>query len=165
VRQSGSRLSRTALVGPLHGEPVKLCLFLFASGLVFAADWDAVQRIPGAQKIEVTERSRGGRSRATLVSSSPDAVVVREASGERSIPRADIRELRVFDSTRRAHRGLLWMLVGAGAGAGASLGACVSCAGEGRDTAMYVPLGVAVGAATGALGFLSSPYRTVYKGR
>lgn len=144
---------------------MKLCLFLFASGLVFAADWDAVQRIPTAQKIEVTERSGGGRLRATLVSASPDTVVVREASGERSIPRADIRELRVFDSGRRAHRGFLWTLVGAGAGAGASLAACIQCPGEGRDMTTWVPLGVAVGAAIGALGFSSPPYRTVYKSR
>jgi hypothetical protein len=165
VRQSASWLSGTALVGPLLGAPVKLCFFLLASGLSFAADWDAVRRIPAAQRIEVTERSRGGRLRATLVSAGPDSVVVREASGERSILRADIRELRVFDSGRRAHRGLFWMLVGAGAGTGASLGACVSCAGEGRNTATYVPLGVAVGAAIGAIGFFSSPYETVYKGR
>lgn len=144
---------------------MKLCLFLFVSGLVFAADWDAVQRIPAAQKIEVTERSGGGRLRATLVSTSPDTIVVREASGERSIPRTDIRELRVFDPGRRVHRGLLWTLIGAGAGAGASLAACISCAGEGRNTATYVPLGVAGGAAIGALGFLSSPYRIVYKSR
>ena len=76
---------------------MKLCLLLFASSLVFAADWDAVQRIPAAQRIEVTERSGGGRLRATLVSASPDTVVVREPSGERSNPQADIRELRVFD--------------------------------------------------------------------
>jgi len=144
---------------------MKLCLFLFVSCLVFAADWDAVQRIPAAQRIQVTERSGGGRLRATLVSASPDTIVVREASGERSIPRAEIRELRVFDSERRAHRGFLWMLVGAGAGAGASLTACISCSGEGRNTATYVPLGVAGGAAIGALGFLSSPYRTVYRSR
>jgi hypothetical protein len=144
---------------------MKLCLFLFAGSLIFAADWDAVQRIPAAQKIEVTERSGSGRLRATLVSAGPDTVVVREASGERSIPRANIRELRVFDSGRRAHRGVLWTLVGAGAGAGASLAGCISCSGEGRDTAKYVPLGVAGGAAIGALGFLSSPYRTVYKSR
>ena len=103
--------------------------------------------------------------RATLVSASPDTVVVREASGERSIPRADIRELRVFDSGRRAHRGFLWTLVGAGAGAGASLAACIQCPGEGRDMTTWVPLGVAVGAAIGALGFSSPPYRTVYKSR
>jgi hypothetical protein len=144
---------------------MKLCLFLFASSLVFAADWDAVQRIPATQRIEVTDRSGGGRLRATLVAASADTVVVREASGERSIPRANIRKLRVFDSGRRAHRGFLWTLVGAGAGAGASLAACVSCPGEGREMTKYVPLGVGVGAAVGALGFLSSPYRTVYKSR
>jgi hypothetical protein len=144
---------------------MKLCLLLFASSLVFAADWDAVQRIPAAQRIEVTERSGGGRLRATLVSASPDTVVVREASGERSIPRADIRELRVFDPGRKTHRGLLWTLIGAGAGAGASLAACIDCQGEGRAMTKYVPLGVAVEAAIGALGFLSSPYRTVYRSR
>jgi hypothetical protein len=144
---------------------MKLCLFLFVSSLVFAADWDAVQRIPAAQKIEVTERSGRGRLRATLVSAGPDSIVVLEASSERSIPRADIRELRVFDPGRRVHRGLLWTLIGAGAGAGASLAACVSCPGEGRNMAGYVPLGVAGGAAIGAIGFLSSPYRTVYKSR
>jgi hypothetical protein len=144
---------------------MKLCLFLFASSLVFAADWDAVQRIPAVQKIEVTERSGGGRLRATLVSASPDAIVVLEASSERSIARTDIRELRVFDPGRRIHRGFLWTLIGAGAGAGASLAACAACANEGHDQAKYVPAGVAVGAAIGAIGFLSSPYRTVYKSR
>ena len=144
---------------------MKLCLFLLASGLMFAADWDAVRQIPAAQKIEVTERSGGGRLRATLVSATPDAIVVRESSGERSIPRADIRQLRVFDPGRRVRRGLLWTLIGAGAGAGASLAACVSCPGEGRGAGQYVPLGAGVGAAIGAIGFLSSPYRTVYKSR
>ena len=144
---------------------MKLCLFLFASSLVFAADWDAVQRIPAALRIEVTERSGRGRLRATLVSAGPDTIVVREASGERSISRADILKLRVFDPGRRIHRGLLWTLIGAGAGAGASLAVCASCANEGHDQSQYVPAGVAVGAAIGAIGFLSSPYRTVYKSR
>ena len=143
---------------------MKLGLFLLVSGLVFGADWDAIQRIPAGQKIEITER-RSGRLRATLVSASADTVMVRDVSGERSIPRADIRELRVFDSGRRVHRGLLWTLVGAGAGAGASLAACISCSGEGRKMTTYLPLGVAGGAAIGALGFLSSPYRTVYESR
>ena len=131
---------------------MKLGLFLIASSLVFAADWDTIQRIPAAKKIEITERSRSGRLRATLVSASADTVMVRDVSGERSIPRADIRELRVFDSGRRVHRGLLWTLVGAGAGAGASLAACISCLGEGRKMTTYLPLGVAGGAAIGAQG-------------
>ena len=144
---------------------MKLCLFLFATGLVFAADWGAVQRIPAAQKIEVAERSGAGRFRATLVSASPDTVVVRDDSGERSILRADIREIRVFDSDRKIRRGLLWTLVGAGAGAGAGLVACLSCPNEGGDITIHVPLGVAAGAGIGSLGFLSSSYRTVYRSR
>jgi len=144
---------------------MKLCLCLFASGLAFATDWDAVQRISTAQKIEVSEQSGGSRFRATLVSAGPNTIVVREASGERSIPRADIRELRVFDSGRKVRRGLLWTLVGAGAGAGAGLIACLSCPNEGGDITIHVPLGIAAGAGIGSLGFLSSSYRTVYKSR
>jgi len=144
---------------------MKLCLFLFASGLAFATDWDAVQRISTAQKIEVSEQSGGSRFRATLVSAGPNTIVVREASGERSIPRADIRELRVFDSGRKVRRGLLWTLVGAGAGAGAGLIACLSCPNEGGDITIHVPLGIAAGAGIGSLGFLSSSYWTVYKSR
>jgi len=144
---------------------MKLCLCLFASGLAFATDWDAVQRISTAQKIEVSEQSGGSRFRATLVSAGPNTIVVREASGERSIPRKDIRELRVFDSGRKVRRGLLWTLVGAGAGAGAGLIACLSCPNEGGDITIHVPLGIAAGAGIGSLGFLSSSYRTVYKSR
>ena len=43
--------------------------------------------------------------------------MIREASGERFIAGEDIRELRVFDPGRRVHGGLLWTLIGAGAGA------------------------------------------------
>jgi len=150
-----------ALFDAVPGKPMKLCLFLFTCGLAFAAEWDAVQRIPTAQKLEVSERSGGGRFRATLVSAGPETIVVREASGERSIPRADIRELRVFDSARKVRRGLLWTLVGAGAG----LIACLSCRNEGGDVTIHVPLGVAVGAGIGSLGFLSSSYRRFYKSR
>ena len=144
---------------------MKLCLFLFTASLMFAGDWDAVQRIPAAQKIEIRERSGSGEFGATLVSASPDTVVVRDSSGERSIPRTDVRELRVFDSARRIRRGLLWTLIGAGAGAGAGIIACISCPNEGGDITIHVPLGIAAGAGIGSLGFLLSPYRTVYKSR
>jgi hypothetical protein len=138
-------------------------LILCATSLPLASDWTAVQQIPPAAKIEIVERNSKGHVRAAIVSASPDAIVVRETSGERSIARTEIRELKVFDSQRRTHRGVMWTLVGAGVGAGASLAACVSCSGEGHNTAKYLPLGIAVGAAVGALGFRSSPYRTVYK--
>ena len=144
----------------------KFALLLFCTtSLLLADDWNSVQQIPPAAKIEIVERNSKGHLRATMVSASPDAIVVRETSGERSIARTEIRELKVFDSRRRIHRGVMWSPIGAGVGAGASLAACVSCPGEGHNMAKYVPLGVAVGAAAGALGFLSSPYRTVYKSR
>jgi hypothetical protein len=59
---------------------MKLYFFLFTSTLVFAADWDSVQRIPPAQRIEVTERGGSGRLRA------------------------ECREIRVYDLSLPKHR-------------------------------------------------------------
>ena len=140
-------------------------LSLFASGLLLAGDWQVVQRIPAGTKIEIAERNGLSRRRATMASTSLDSLVIRETSGEHSIARTEVRELKVFDSRRKVRRGVMWTIIGAGVGAGASLAACVACSGEGHDMAKYVPLGIGGGAAAGALGFLSSPYRTVYKGR
>ena len=56
----------------------------------------------------------------------------------------------------------LWFVENAGSGAG--FAACPGCANEGAGY-KYVGPGVAAGAAIGALGFLSSPYRTIYNNK
>lgn len=140
---------------------MKILLLLLAASTAFANDWDSIQRIPADQKIEVTERD-GTRLRGTFVSSTQEALVIEENSGVRSLPRVAIREVRIFDSGRRVRRGLLWMLVGAAAGAAGGAAICPSCANEGNGAKFVVP-GLAIGAGVGALGFLSSPYKTIYK--
>jgi hypothetical protein len=140
---------------------MKLLVLLMAAGGILSAAWEAVERIPANHNIEVRTRS-GARVRATFVSATGEAVVVRETSGERSIARAEIGEVRIHDPARRLHRGLLWMAVGAGAGAAAGAAGCPSCPNEGLGYP-YAGPGVAAGAGLGALGFLSTPYRTVYK--
>ena len=91
-------------------------------------------------------------------------MVVREPSGEQSIAHAQIRQVRVYDAGRRIRRGILWTAVGLGVGIGAGVASCPGCANEGAG-AKYVGPGAAAGAGIGALGFLSSPYRTVYKSK
>jgi hypothetical protein len=139
---------------------MKLLFLLLIFSAALSAAWEAVERIPAHRQIEIVLRS-GSRVRAEFVSTAAGALVVRETSGERSIPRSDIRAVRVHDPSRRLHRGLLWTAIGAGAGAAAGAAGCPSCPNEGHGNP-YVGPGIAAGAAIGALGFLSSPYRTVY---
>ena len=142
---------------------MKLFLLLLLTGAAFAADWDALQRIiPPGQTIEVTTRDKT-HTRAAFVSATPDALVVREKSGERSIARAEIRQVRVADPARRTRSGLIWTAVGAAAGAAIGVAVCPHCPNEGHD--YYAGPGVAIGAGVGALGFLRAPYRTVYKSK
>ncbi|HZT32993.1 MAG TPA: hypothetical protein VFA33_24105 [Bryobacteraceae bacterium] len=139
---------------------MKQLAFLLVAAAAFAGEWEAVARIPPQQKVEITTRE-GKRTRAAFLSATSEVLIVREDSGERSIPRTEIRRVRVADPLRRIRRGLLWTAVGAGAGAAAGIAACPSCPNEGHGYKFLGP-GLAAGAGLGALGFLSSPYRTVY---
>jgi len=142
---------------------LKLLLLLLSASAAFGAQWNAVQRIPADRKIEITTRD-GARTRAYFVSAAGDVLAFRERSGERSLTRAEIRQVRIFDPGRRVRKGLLWTAVGAAAGAGAGVAACPGCPNEGHSSP-YIGPGAAIGAGIGALGFLSSPYRTVYKSK
>lgn len=142
---------------------MKLLVIILAGSSAFAAGWEAVQRIPVDQKIEVSVRN-GPRTRAAFVSANGDAMVVHDGAGDRSIARAEILRVRAADPGRRVRKGLLWTLVGAGSGVGIGWAVCPHCANEGNGSKFIVP-GVAIGATVGSLGFLSSPYRTVYQSR
>ena len=145
---------------------MKLFFLLLAASAAFAAEWDAIQRIPRDKKIEITTRN-GTRTRAAFVSATAGAMVVREKSGERSIAQAEIRQVRVADPGRRVRKGLLWTAAGAGVGFAIGFAYCPYCPNEhtGYTGYSFIVPGVAVGAGAGALGFLSSPYRTVYKSK
>ncbi|WP_031495890.1 hypothetical protein [Bryobacter aggregatus] len=140
---------------------MKQIVCLLIAHLVFAGDWELVRRIPTDQKVELTTKD-GVRTRAIFLSAGPDSLRFRETAGERSVAKAEIRKLKVSDPMRRVRRGLLWTAVGAGVGVGLGIAMCPGCANEGSG-AKFVGPSVAAGAAVGALGFLSSPYHTVYQ--
>jgi hypothetical protein len=138
-----------------------ITIFLLVSAIgAFGADWEAVRHLTADQKIEVTTLI-GQRSRGTFVSATADNVVIRAKSGERSIAQKDVRRVRVYDPARRIRKGVMWTVIGAGLGAGAGVAACPGCPNEGHASP-YIGPGAAGGAALGALGFLSDPYRTIY---
>ena len=123
--------------------------------------WNSVMRITEGQKIELKTRD-GAKLKGTLISASAESIAIRYKSGERSIDRADVQRVSVYDAGRRTRRGIMLTAIGAGAGLGIGFAVCPQCANEGAG-AKYVGPGVGVGAGLGALGFLSSPYKTVYE--
>lgn len=141
---------------------MKVFFLSLAAGVAFAAGWEAVERIPPDQKIEVTTRN-GTSTRAVFLSATGEAMVIREKSGERSIARAEIRQVRVADPPRRVRNGIIWTAAVAGVGAGIGVAVCPYCPNEGHGYKFAGP-GAAIGAGAGALlGFLPAPYRRVYK--
>ena len=139
---------------------MKLLLTLLITVSTLLADWPAVATLATGQKIEVS-LGDGSTSQGTFVSASLESLIVKESSAQRSLTKTQIRQVRVYDPGRRIRRGLIWMAVGAGAGAGAGAAACLSCANEGHST--YTGAAAAAGAALGALSFLTSPWKTIYK--
>ncbi len=141
-----------------------LAIFLLLSAVeAFGAGWETVRHVSAGEKIEVTT-SNGQRARGTVVSSTDESVVILDKSGERSIAKVDVRRVRVYDASRRIKRGVMWTLIGAGIGAGAGAAACPYCPNEGT-TSPYIGPGAAAGAALGALGFFTDPYRTIYRNK
>jgi len=147
---------RTGVVGKV------LAMSMLAAVTAFGAEWDSVARITEGQKIEVKLRD-GAELKGTFVSATAESIAIRYKSGERSVDRVNVRQVRVYDPGRRTLRGVLWTAIGAGAGAGFGFAICPGCANEGAG-AKYVGPAVAIGAAGGGvLGFLASPYKTIYK--
>ena len=139
-----------------------ITIFLLLSAIrAFGADWEALRGVSADQKIEVTTLNKQ-RTRGAFVSATADNVVIRDRSGERSIAQGDVRRVRVYDPARRIRKGVMWTLIGAGLGAGVGVAARPGCPNEG-NASPYIGPGAAGGAALGALGFLSDPYRTIYR--
>lgn len=140
---------------------IRLLLLLVVALPAFAS-WDAVMRLSPDQKLEVL-LPRTAPVRGQFVSASPDALVIRDRSGERSIARADVRRVAIPDPSRRGARGFIATAIGAGVGIGIGYAVCPHCANEGSP-GKFVGPGAAIGAGAGALaGFLPVPYRTIYR--
>lgn len=140
-----------------------LLTLLLLTSSALPASWEEVQQIsPGHKtKIEMLKRES---IRGTFVSANETALVVRLKSGEQSVARSDIRRVLIAKPSRRLRDGLIYTAIGGGVGLAVGIAICPHCANEGSPTHFTVPATL-MGAGIGALGFLPTPYRTVYKGR
>lgn len=139
---------------------MKLFALLIVAALAQAASWEQLGQFAQRQ-VEVTT-TQGAKTRCTLQAVNNDALSISDSTGQRSIPKSEIQEIRLHDPAHKVRRGWLFTAIGAGAGAGLGVAVCPGCANEGNG-AKFVAPGIAAGAGLGALSFLASPYRTIYR--
>lgn len=146
----------------------KLGVLALAAGLAVAvqaappSNWSAVERIAPGTRIRVVENGRGKPEvKGTLVRAGADTIVINGKTGETSLDRTAVKILQVEAPHRRVRQGLISLGVGAGIGLGVGVAVCPYCRNEG--TTRYEGIGAALGAGIGAIGFLFTPYQTVYK--
>ncbi len=86
--------------------------------------WGSVQLINMGQNIEV-HRFGAERVSGKFLSITSDAIVVGGGSGNVTVPRTDVREVKTRRASKRLRNGAVGAAIGAGVGAG-SYGACPS---------------------------------------
>ena len=134
-----------------------LLLLLLVTAAPLAAEWSDVMHLAAGDRVELRTKD-GAKLRSEFVSATADSIVVRD----KTVQRTEISELKVYDSGRRIRHGVLWTIIGAAAGVGIGFAVCPYCANEGHG-GKFVGPGVAAGAGLGALGFLTSPWKRIYK--
>ena len=134
-----------------------LLLLLLVSAAPLAAEWNDVMRLAAGDRVELRTKD-GAKLRSEFVSATADSIVVRD----KTVQRPEISELKVYDSGRRIRHGVLWTIIGAAAGVGIGFAVCPYCANEGHGEKFVGP-GGAAGAGRGALGFLTAPWKRIYK--
>jgi hypothetical protein len=81
------------------------------------SSWDSLRGLSAGQKIRVVGADSKKHS-GVLESVSDTAIALRDANGEESIPRQDVRSVKLLRSDRRLRNTLIGLGIGAGAGAG-----------------------------------------------
>jgi hypothetical protein len=145
------------------GAVMPKILFLFAVlGISSAAftqtkqeSWVTLNGLRPGQNIQVIETTSKKRS-GTFLTVSDTAISYRDATGERSIQRQDVRSVKL-QSNHRLRNTLIFAGIGAGAGAGigaASVqqtGSIILSVSRGKGAAVGAVIGVVAGAAVGSL--------------
>ncbi|HEX5234100.1 MAG TPA: hypothetical protein VFW25_02085 [Silvibacterium sp.] len=124
--------------------------------------WENLGKVTPGQKIqifEITEQKHSG----TFVSVSDSAISFTDAAGSESVPRQNVKSVKLLNSSHR----LLHGLIGAGMGAGAG-GGIAAAAWEPHGFAGGKGTGAAVGAVIGGVsglivGVLLPSHDTIYR--
>jgi len=134
-------------------------LLLFVLGISCASivrsqqpSWANLSGLKVGQKIQVVEFNAKKHS-GTFESASDSAIIIRDASGEASLQKQDVRSVELLGGNRRLRHTLIGAGVGAGAGAAICAGAWESrgfLGGKGTGAAVGAVIGVLSGSIVGA---------------
>jgi hypothetical protein len=125
-----------------------LCVLAFPCALAAQSSWANLTGLKVGQKIQVVEQNSTKHS-GTFLSVSGSAIAFREAAGERSVQKPDVRSVKL-QSKRRLRHTLIGTGVGAAAGATAGAASAPSDS-RGYSAAFVGAAGAFVGAAIGVL--------------
>jgi len=136
------------------------------------ASWQNLNTLQAGQKIQVV-KANSKKGSGTFLNVSDTAISLREPSGEQTIPKQDVRIVRLMNNKHRLRNTLIGAGVGAGAGAGAGAAAygsskpCPSgsfvCGPLGPGRGVLVAAGAVVGLLGGAIiGALLPSHKTIY---
>jgi hypothetical protein len=113
------------------------------------ATWENLTTLQPGQQIQVVDRNSKTHS-GTFLNVSGTAISLQEKGGEQTIPRPEVRSVKLMEHAHRLRNTLIGAAAGAGAGAG--IGGAVT--GHPGDilTAVSKAKGAGVGAALGVIG-------------
>jgi len=115
------------------------------------SEWTAVQKIKTNERLLVRQKN-GKEIKGEMIEASDTTLTIDRDGKPFSIARADVRQVYVVSGTAKKGK---WALIGAGIGAGAGAGiGAAKYSDSVDDSQIYIPVGLIIGAGSGALGGL-----------
>jgi len=136
--------------------PLLLVLILLSSHAPLAfsqttslSDWASVKQIKTDERLFV-RLTNGKEIKGRMIEASDTTLTIDRDHKPFSIARADVRQVYVVSGTAQKGK---WALIGAGIGAGAGAGiGYAKYSPNSDDSEIYIPIGLLIGAGSGALG-------------
>jgi hypothetical protein len=137
--------------------PLLLVLLLLSSHTPLAfsqqapslSNWASVQQIKTNQRVLVRQKN-GKEIKGEMIEASDTTLTIDRDGKPFSIARGDVRQVYLVSGTAKKGK---WALIGAGIGAGAGAGiGYAKYSPHSDDSEIYIPIGLLIGAGSGALG-------------
>jgi hypothetical protein len=137
-------------------------------GQTSQAAWTNLNPLHAGQKVQVIEVNSKKHS-GTFVSVSDTAISYQDTAGEQTIPKENVRSVKLMETEHRMRNTLIGAAAGAGVGAGIGAASSHSCSSQsfciepvGRGE--FAAIGAAVGLLCGAgVGALVTSHKTIYR--
>jgi hypothetical protein len=134
-----------------------------AFGQTDRSSWENLSALGAGHKVEVVEMNSKKVSGA-FVNFTDAGISLEGAGGEQTIPRQDVRRVKLMENKHRLRNTAIGAAIGAAAGAGALAGLVNGSEGGFNFTAQGAGIGAGAGAVIGAIvGALWPSHQTVYR--